>query len=169
MLFRSVYFNEGKLIGIDKTPVPTQRSGSIVSFSPSPSIFHKTIWDEKTVKNKIEELSYLTAGVKFVLNWNGKTTVYLSKNGLKDMIASKMSDGITNIIHMRQEKDGYDVEIALQYTKDGNEKIYAYTNNIPNADGGTHVTGFKAAFTSAFNKMLRSQGLLEEKDRKSVV
>ena len=159
-----VYFNEGKLIGIDKTPVPTQRSGSIVSFSPSPSIFHKTTWDEKTVKTKIEELSYLTAGVKFVLNWNGKTTVFLSKNGLKDMIASKMNDGITNIIHMRQEKDGYDVEIALQYTKDGNEKIYAYTNNIPNADGGTHVTGFKAAFTSAFNKMLRAQGLLEEKD-----
>lgn len=159
-----VFFHEGKLVGIDKVPTKLKQTGSTVTFNPSSAVFGKTTWNEEIIRSKVAELSYLTAGVKFVLNWNGKQTIYLSKNGLKDMIAAQVKDGVTNIIHMRQEKDGFDVEIAMQYTKDGREKTHAYTNNIPNADGGTHVTGFKAAFTSAFNRLLRAQGFLEDKD-----
>lgn len=157
-------FKEGKNISISKQSY-SGKNGSIVSFTYNPEYFEKDVtWDKDRITQKVEELSFLTAGVTFILDWNGEIKTFLSKNGLQDMIANKVTNGITKNIHMHQEKDGYDVEIAMQYTNGSGEEIYAYTNNIPNADGGTHVTGFKTALTGSFNKIARSMSLLEEKD-----
>jgi DNA gyrase/topoisomerase IV subunit B len=159
-----VSFCQGQLMEIQKTNQKTIKTSSIVSFTPDPEIFKDIVWDKDRIAAKIELLSFLTSGVTFNFIWNGEKKTYLSKNGLKDLIESKAQNKITSVIGFRQEKDNFDVEVAFAYVEDSSEKIYAFTNNIPNADGGTHVTGFKTGLTTAFNKLARSLELLTEKD-----
>lgn len=159
-----VSFCQGQLMEIQKVVEKGHKTGSVVSFTPDPEIFKKLTWDKDTIAAEIEMLSFLTAGVTFHFIWNGTKTTFLSKNGLKDLIESRAKGRITNVIALRQEKDNFDVEIAFAYTSENKERIYAFTNNIPNADGGTHVTGFKAGLTIAFNKIARAAGLLQDKD-----
>ena len=159
-----VSFCQGQLMEIQKTNQKTIKTSSVVSFTPDPDIFKGVVWDKERIAEKIELLSFLTAGVTFHFIWNGQKTTFLSKNGLKDMIAKRAQGRITDVISIQQEKDNFNVEIAFAYVNDTSEKIYAFTNNIPNADGGTHVTGFKTGLTTAFNKVARSMGLIQEKD-----
>lgn len=136
----------------------TKNTGTAVSFSPDPEIFGKSIFNLEKVEKMIQELSYLTSGLVFYVN----DKKFLSQNGLKDMIKARASDTITDVIYITGEQEGYQVEVAFQFTNAASERIYAFTNNIPNPEGGTHITGFKTAFTNAMNKLARQYGLLEE-------
>ena len=76
----------------------------------------------------------------------------LSKDGLKDMIKDRVTDPVTAPVYMMGEVDGFIVEVAFQFEARNTEKIFAFTNNIPNREGGTHITGFKSAFTISMNR-----------------
>ena len=80
------------------------------------------------------------------------------------MITDRVTDTITKPIYITGEADGFLVEIAFQFENRRSEKIYAFTNNIPNREGGTHVTGFKTAFTNSMNKLARLYNFIDEKD-----
>ena len=80
------------------------------------------------------------------------------------MIKSRTTDAITDVVYITGEQEKYKVEVAFQFTDAASERIYAFTNNIPNPEGGTHITGFKTAFTNAMNKLARQYGFIDEKD-----
>jgi DNA gyrase subunit B len=134
--------------------------GTTVSFSPDTTIFTDGLFNISKIETMVKELSFLTAGLVFYVN--GKK--FLSVDGLKDMIKDRVTDPITNPVYIKGETDGFLIEVAFQFEERSSERIYAFTNNIPNKEGGTHVTGFKTAFTSSMNKLARLYKLIDEKD-----
>lgn len=138
--------------------IATAKTGTIVSFIPDPEIFDKIVFDIQKIEKMVKQLSYLTSGLKFYVN--GK--LFYSENGLKDMIKDITPDPITDIIFLSGEIDKYKVEVAFQFEDRRGDRIYAFTNNIPNNEGGTHVTGFKTAFTNSMNRIAKDLGILKE-------
>lgn len=139
----------------DKRNVP---KGTFVEFTPNSEVFGKHTFDLNKIKSTIKELSFLTSGMKFYVNGE----LFVSKDGLRDMIKDRVTDPITAPVYMMGENDGFIVEVAFQFENRNTEKIFAFTNNIPNREGGTHITGFKTAFTNSMNKLSKQYGLIEE-------
>ena len=133
--------------------------GTVINFKPDSTIFEDAKFNISKIEKTVKELSFLTAGLEFFVN--GKR--FYSEHGLKDMVNDRVSDTITSPVYLTGEIDGFMVEVAFQFEERATEKIYAFTNNIPNREGGTHVTGFKTAFTNTINKMARQYNLIEEK------
>ena len=150
-------FSKGRLVNSIKRNSAFD-NGTIVSFVLDDTIFTTITPDIERLNKEIQELSYLTSGVHFYVN--GKE--YFSEKGLQDMIKNEVSNPISSPIYIRQEIDIYDIEIAMQYEKSSKERIFAYTNNIPNPDGGTHVTGFKTALTTQMNKLAKDRELIKD-------
>lgn len=141
-----------------------KRNGTTIEFVPDTEIFDDIVYKHKDIYEQIELLSFLTSGFTFNFSFDGKTKTFFTEEGLKDLVKHNAKDEIvTEVAHIQDETDGYDVEIAFAYTTDGTERIYAFTNNIPNKAGGTHVTGFKRATTTALNRIGKDLGLLDEK------
>ncbi len=136
--------------------------GTIITFKLDKSIFPSIVIPIEKLRNQIQVLSYLTKGVTFNFVVDGKKEVFLSKEGIKDMIKDCSKDAITDIYYIRKEVDIYDIEIAMQYTKSSVERIFAFANNIPNPDGGTHTTGFKTGLTQNLNKIAIKKELIKE-------
>ena len=134
--------------------------GTIVMFEPDKEVFGDAKFSVEKIEKMIKELSFLTSGMKFYVN----DKLFYSQDGLKDMIKDRVSEPITNPVYMIGETDGFIVEVAYQFENKASERIYAFTNNIPNREGGTHVTGFKTAFTNAMNKLAKQYGFIDEKD-----
>lgn len=153
----TAYFEKGRLqkttevesIGVN---------GTSVTFTLDKEIFSTITPDIKRLNQEIQELSYLTSGVHFIFN----NKEFYSECGLQDMIKDQVENAISSPIYVRQEVDIYDIEIAMQYEKSSKERIFAYTNNIPNPDGGTHVTGFKTALTTQMNKIAKDKELIKD-------
>ena len=137
-----------------------QDMGTRITFRPSPKIFGKHVFNITKIEAMIKELSFLTSGMTFIVN--GKS--FISKEGLKDMIKDRVSNPITDIVYITGEQEKYQVEVAFQFVDSRTERILAFTNNIPNREGGTHVTGFKTAFTNTLNKLAKQYGLIDDKD-----
>ena len=135
-------------------------TGTTVSFSPDDEVFTDSQFNMNRIRKMVQELSYLTSGLVFYLNGEK----FFTENGIKDMISDRVVNPITNPVYMTGEVDNFLVEIAFQFEDRATEKVFAFTNNIPNKDGGTHITGFKSAFTSTVNKIARSYKLIEDKD-----
>ena len=100
------------------------------------------------------------------MKYDNQTFEYLSQNGIKDLIADKTKNEktITDISYINTEVNNMQVEIAIQYSANGADKTYAFTNNIPNRDGGTHITGFRSALTSLINQKAKEYGMLGPND-----
>ncbi len=154
-------FEKGRLKEYKETEC-RRDSGTEVAFVLDKEIFPDNTLPVKSIREQIKLLSFLTSGIKFGLEVDGAREEYYSEEGIKDLLASKVTDPITNPFYIRKEVDIYDIEIALQYTKASNEKIFAFTNNIPNPDGGTHVTGLKTGLTHLLNKIAKEQNLIQE-------
>lgn len=150
---RDVEFGVSKNVG-------NLQKGTTVIFEPDTEVFGNSTFNIDKIEKMIKELSFLTSGMKFYVN----DKLFLSEEGLKDMVKDRVSEPITDIVYVTGEVPGYKVEVAFQYVDSRTEKIYAFTNNIPNREGGTHVTGFKTSFTSTINKLAKQYGLVEEKD-----
>lgn len=138
----------------------SKKQGTTITFTPDKKVFGKNKFNIAKIENTIKELSFLTAGMKFYVN----NKLFKSEEGLKDMLRDKVSESITDISYMSGEIPGYQVEVAFQFVEGRSEKVFAYTNNIPNREGGTHVTGFRTSFTNALNRLARKYNLIEEKD-----
>lgn len=134
--------------------------GTKIWFTPDPSIFGKSVFKVEKIQEMIKELSFLTAGLEFFVNGER----YYSEFGLKDMIQDRLTNPITDPVYITGEVDGFLVEVAFQFEDRRSERVYAFTNNIPNREGGTHVTGFRSSFTIAMNRLARQYGFIEDKD-----
>lgn len=145
-------------------------TGTIVNFLPDDTIFDKTRFREDDIKSRLHETAYLNPRLTIVFEDRRKEETehleFHEPDGIvgfiKDMNKSK--DTIHDVIYFSGESEGISVEGALQYVNEFHENVLGFCNNIYNAEGGTHLTGFKATFTNIINTYARELNILKEKD-----
>ena len=148
----------------------TKKTGTKINFLPDPEIFEKTRFKEDEVKSRIHETAYLNPALTIVYeDRRGDETEHIEYHEpdgivgfVKDM--NKDLEVLHEVIYFKGESEGITVEAAIQYTNEFHENILGFCNNIYNAEGGTHITGFKTIFTTVINSYARELGILKEKD-----
>ncbi len=165
-VFRQRYARGNPTTGVEVIG-EAKDSGTIVRFKPDPLIFGERSFDFELVEERIKELSFLNKRVKFLLidKRKGIEKEFSHKGGIVDFV-SHLSQGykvISENFYMDSEKNNIKVEVSFLYTDTYYEKLYSYVNNIRTEEGGTHVSGFKAALTKAINDFISSKGLLKGK------
>ena len=162
----NAFFEKGKLKDFKVEPMKSDSTGTVVEFIPDASIFKEGIEiDPATLRRQVQELAYLSPGLRFVLCINGKEELIESKNGLLDYLdaLAKDRDVLTSKFYAETSEDRIGVRVALEYTNTFSDTYKIYTNSIPNT-AGTHLTGFRTALTQCVNVYARAKGLLKEKD-----
>lgn len=148
----------------------TKKTGTKINFLPDPEIFEKTYFKEEDVKSRMHETAYLNPNLTIIYEDRRNDEVehieYHEPDGIigfvKDL--NKNIDTVHDVIYFKGENDGITVEAAIQYTAEFHENILGFCNNIYNAEGGTHITGYKTAMTTIINAYARELGILKEKD-----
>jgi DNA gyrase subunit B len=148
----------------------TKETGTTVSFLPDDTIFDKTRFKEDEVKSRLHETAYLNPELTIIFeDKRGEETEHIEYHEpegivgfIKDMNKSKES--IHDVIYFKGEQEGITVEAAFQYVNEFHENVLGFCNNIYNAEGGTHLTGFKTMFTNVINTYARGLNILKEKD-----
>lgn len=161
-----IELNNGLLPVIGKT----KRTGSRINFLPDAEIFEKTAFKEDDIKSRLHETAYLNPELTIIYEDKRKDTSeqieYQEKEGIigyvKDL--NKKKEPIHDVIYFQGESEGIGVEAAFQYTNEFHENVLGFCNNIFNAEGGTHLTGFKTVMTTVINNYARELGILKEKD-----
>ena len=166
-------FSRGKALHDINIIGTTEETGTTIIFKPDDTIFSTTIYDYKTLANRLRDLAYLNAGITLSLTdnreidaeGNPKKEVFFSIDGLKEFV--RYIDGakehlIEDIIHINTEKQGIPVEVAMTYNTSYNENIYSYVNNINTIEGGTHLSGFRRGLTRTLKKYAEDSKLLEK-------
>ena len=145
-------------------------SGTSINFLPDPEIFEKTRFKEDDLKSRLHETAYLNPGLTiFYRDLRGEEPeeiTYHEPDGIAGFIRAlnKKKEAVTGIISFSGAYEGINVEIALQYVNKFHENVLGFCNNIYNAEGGTHLTGFKTIFTQVVNNYARTLGILKDKD-----
>ena len=148
----------------------TRATGTRIQFLPDPEIFEKTRFSATELKSRLHETAYL----------NPLLTIHFTdlRGETPEKITFHEPDGITGFVRelnqdeepvsdpvcFKGEADGIQVEVAFQYVNEFHENVLGFCNNIYNAEGGTHLTGFKTTFTMVMNMYARQIGVLKEKD-----
>jgi len=170
-------WRQGYSIGVPDAPLAkgekTDRTGTTIEFSPSADIFETVDYDYETLRQRFQQMCFLSKGLKINLldERDGRKDNYYYERGLADYVeylnsAKKVEtihDEIISIETETKEKT-ISVEIAMQWTTGYNEGVHTYANTINTHEGGTHEEGFRTALTSLLNKYARDKSLLKEKD-----
>ncbi|MBX4195641.1 type IIA DNA topoisomerase subunit B [Candidatus Parcubacteria bacterium] len=183
-------YAQGKRKAAVKKIGSTKKQGTIVTFQPDPSIFPDTSFDFKKVVNHLRQQAYLVKGLRITVidaREAGKVdagdTFYIRNLGLEVPSMSFYFEGglmslvrfenqlqkpiHKNIFYVEKAANGNEyetVEVALQYVDDISSRILPFANNIYNAEGGTHVTGFKTTLTRTLNTYARKNNLVKESE-----
>lgn len=148
----------------------TRKTGTKINFLPDPEIFEKTRFKEDDVKSRLHETAYLNPELTIIYEDKREGAPehieYHEPEGIIGFVRdlNKNLETIHDVIYFRGESDGIEVEAAFQYTNEFHENILGFCNNIYNAEGGAHITGFKTVFTTVINQYARELGILKEKD-----
>ena len=161
-----VEFSRGKFINYSSEINNT--TGVSVLFYPDEEIFETTEVNSNYIENMVREFSFLCSGLTFIFKDESlnKEKTFISNKGLYDYVnfLNKGKTFLCEPIYFSEKEDSFQIEVALAYNDSYSSTIKLYTNNIPQ-EKGTHLTGFKTAFTSTFNTFCREKKWLKDKDQ----
>lgn len=165
-----VYFQRYEK-GEVKSPVEvrgvTKKRGTKVVFKPDHEIFEETTFCFETIAKRLREYAFLNKGLKITLadERTDKSETFKYEGGIKAFI-KELNEGKEvihkDIIYFEKESNGTTIEVAMQYNDGYSENVYSFANNINTVEGGTHLSGFRAALTRTLNNYAKSKGLLTE-------
>ena len=146
----------------------THQTGTTVEFFPDEEIFGNARFSYTTICERMQESAFLINGLtmEVIDEEDDKKSVFFYENGLVSFI-EYINDGketLHKIINFNGEKNGIQVDIAMQYTESYSETIMSFVNNVKTIDGGTHEVGFKTGLTKAFNEYVKKNNLLKGND-----
>ena len=164
---RVIEEKDGVAISPIKVLGDTTRRGTEVHFLADDTIFSKVEYHYETLSKRLRELSFLNNGVRIRLQdlRNNKEEDFAFAGGVAgfvEFINQAKNVLHPNIFHIKGEKDGVTVEAALQWNDGYNEQVLCFTNNIPQRDGGTHLTGLRAAMTRVINKYIEENEIAKK-------
>ena len=148
----------------------TKKTGTEVNFLPDDTIFEKTRFKAEEIKSRLHETAYLNPELTIIFEDRRGAEVehieYHEEEGLIGFIRdlNQKNEVIHEPIYFKGASEGIEVEVVLQYVNEFHENVLGFCNNIFNAEGGTHLTGFKTTFTTVMNQYARELGILKEKD-----
>ena len=175
--FESAEGPDGKIVsGRPKYPLMetgrTRKQGSLITFLPDDRVFETVEWNYDVIMRRLRELAYLNRGVKLTLEdqrpgKKDRRDEFCFEGGLSDFVRYLNSESTPlydTPIHIGGKSGDILVDLAIQHNDGYTENLFSYVNNIPTSEGGTHETGFKAAFTKCMNDYCRRTGLIKDKD-----
>jgi len=156
--------------GEPRTPVEKRgrsgRQGTKVTFKPDEEIFGDAAFNYEKIVSRLRELAFLNSGVRIILNHEDKEKeeIFHYEEGIKEFVGylGEGKDPLHNVVSIQDEKDGMACDVALQYNDGFNEVIFSFANNINTVDGGTHLSGFRAALTRTFNNWARERDIFKD-------
>ncbi|MCH1384777.1 MAG: DNA topoisomerase (ATP-hydrolyzing) subunit B [Flavobacteriaceae bacterium] len=165
-------YERGKALYDVKKIGTTDKTGTIVTFTPDTTIFVQTIdFNYDTLAGRLRELAYLNKGISVRLidlrgdEPNEEGELFHSKEGLKEFIRfldANREPLIEEVISMEGSKNDIPVEVAMVYNTSFNENLHSYVNNINTHEGGTHLSGFRRGLTSTLKKYADASGMLDK-------
>ncbi len=161
----------------------TKERGTIITFRADATIFETIDYEWKTIIDHIRYQAYLSKGIrisitdkregeekgkdKTALSFSNATYQFYFEGGIASYVRHlNLNKEVKNenVFYIEKEYEGVKVEVALQYSDEFTESLFAFTNNIYNPEGGTHVQGFRTALTRSLNTYSRNKNILKEKD-----
>ena len=145
----------------------TKRCGTKLKFKPDSEVFETVVYSFDTLAHRLRELAFLNGGVRITLDdeRDGKNHDFRYEGGINSFVQYLNQNKVavnTEPIYMRGAREGIDAEISLQWNDSYTETLHAFANNINTQEGGTHVSGLKAALTRTLNSYATRQNLAKD-------
>jgi DNA gyrase subunit B len=149
----------------------SKETGTEITFYPSSTIFSTVIFEISRIHKRIQELSFLNAGVSINVEdaRTGKSKKFKNNGGLSSYVSylKGTKKHVTEIFECSGTDNDVGVEIALQWTDSYTENVLVYTNNIPQKDGGTHLAGFRGSLTRVLKAFIKKENAKKSTNRSS--
>jgi DNA gyrase subunit B len=144
----------------------TAKHGTIIRFKPDATIFEETSFSFDTLSNRLRELAFLNRGLKIVIEdeRDGRANTFLFKGGIVEFVKHLNQNKTPihpKVMFFEGKKGDIEVEVALQYNDGYQESVFSFANNINTREGGTHLTGFRAALTGQLSSYAEKNGFLK--------
>ena len=162
------FFDGGKVESPLKFIGESKKTGTIVTFLPDYDIFKNCDFSFTTICERMQESAFLLSGlvVEIADEKTGREAKFHYENGLISFVEyiNENKRALHKVINFSGQKEGIEVEIAMQYSDSYSENILSFVNNVKTIDGGSHEVGFKTGITKAFNDYAKANNLIKVKD-----
>ena len=144
----------------------TRKTGTIIRFKPDAKIFEETAFSFDTLATRLRELAFLNRGLKIVIEdeRDARSHTFLYKGGIIEFVKHLNQNKTPihpKVLFFEGKKGDIEVEVALQYNDGYQESVFSFANNINTREGGTHLTGFRAAVTGTISTYAQANGFLK--------
>ncbi|MBC7079247.1 MAG: DNA topoisomerase (ATP-hydrolyzing) subunit B [Methanothrix sp.] len=164
-VYRQRYERGRPVSDLQETGV-SENTGTTVRFKPDPEIFEVTDFSFDVLSSRLRELAFLNRGLKISITdeRSGRSKTFHYDGGIISFVQylNKSKEVLhPNPIYFSRVRDDVSVEVAMQYNTSYNESVFTFANNINTREGGTHLSGFRAALTKTVNDFVREKKLLK--------